>query len=67
MNDRGHALRYLAPSRSAAPRHSRPLASPAAAFLMKDFNQMTYARFKLSIYAGWAATTAALAVAVAHA
>ena len=66
MNDRGHALRYPAPSSSAG-QHSRPLASPAAAFLMKDFNQMTYARFKLSIYAGWAATTAALAVAVAHA
>ena len=67
MNERGHARRYPTPSFSALARHSRPLASPAAAFLMKDFNQMTYARFKLSIYAGWAATTAALAVAVAHA
>lgn len=34
---------------------------------MRKDARMTYTRFKLSIYAGWAATTAVLAAAVAHA
>lgn len=67
MNERGHARRYPTPSFSALARHSNPSAFKIPAFLMKDFKQMTYLRFKLGIYAGWAATTAALAVAVAHA
>ena len=67
MNDRGHTLRHPSPSASAGEGYSKPSAVQIAASHRKGFNQMTYARFKLSIYAGWAATTAALAVAVAHA
>lgn len=67
MNDRGHALRYPAPSSSAGAGHTQSSVFQIATSDRNDINQMTYARFKLGIYAGWAATTAALAVAVAHA
>lgn len=67
MNDRGHVLRYPAAFSSAGAGHTQPSGFQIAASHRKDFNQMTYARFKLGIYAGWAAATAALAVAVAHA